>query len=1040
MESCARFDGGLIYIFGGKNSLKERDEEIYRFWELLAEKLPFTFVDESALDEALGAPDKLVVLLSDLPLRSAGKFVEFLKNGGGAFTISPLPFLNYLDDYGKRIERRDLFHEITALGGWYDFQEARLSEPTPQGIQHGFFFGITNWSASFSMDDFRINHELVPLLASRGGSVSAFKRKIGKGFIIHAGFPYFTTFEFVLNVYSALSLLLGKDTPEFVEKARRDFASALDEFIARGVSSIFGVQPEGWLPAPGKVYFLTHSHLDFSWLWNYHRTIEKMKLTSIRALKNILLFGEKGFKMNMTSPAFYWFMENYAPSVFKEILQNIKNGQWDPVTGDWVEHDCNVTSGESLVRQRLHGQRYLRSRFGISSSISWMPDTFGFPVQLPQIMKKSGQKYFFTNKLDWGDQYKLPLRIFEWVSPDGSSVIACNLPPGWGCAAFAPFHASTFREFARGSELDSGKILVSSSDFPLSESPENYVDIYPVLVGEGDGGAGPSEDLVRAALKYIENSSVVEGFFTAREFFHALEEKISSGGASPVKWADELYLPCHRGTYTSQWWIKSLNRRGETALFETEFLSLVLSYFAKERYPQERIDRAWKELLLYQFHDPLPGSGIREVYKEAREIIPRFVFSLKEDVIRKFSMISSGGAVRKLVFNPSPYEGKFYVEKSCGGVSLLSLTAGGFSEVPRGSSSGALEYRVPERASIENRFYRVEVSDGALESIKSLEDGIELLKEPVRIVAYSDKPVYWDNWEISPDYLEHPKAYFVASEIILREVASYSAVVMRGELAGSPFTWEIRLFRDLPFIENRLWTDWKSSRTLVKMWVNTIFSGKEVVASTQFGHYKRPFEPRSEYEKSKWEYPHQEWESIFNGKGAFHVINDSLYGSGIKDGRYGLTLIKAGNSPDPEADIYEHNWKIIFTHNMGDWKIGKPWVLSSFVNMPPFVMDVSAELAGRLLGKSILQISDNIVLSAFKKWEDGEGIVIRIFSPLGSEEEGILKLGLMREIKEVKELNFIEDIIDESPRGVDVEGNSLKILLAPWEIRTFLLK
>lgn len=1055
---------GKRFLYYHGNFSEIGDGELEAFLSGISSLFDLQTVDAEGLRVAL-KDGSFVLLLSDIPLSLKEKFVEFLSSGGVALAISPLPFVSYLDDSGSAVRRVDFFQEITGLAGWYDFKEARLSKPTGWGRKYGFFFPVTNWNAAFSEGDFSPRKGLYPLLASESGSVAAFARKVGRGLLVHAGNPYFTNLEFLLNVYSFMHVLFEGKVPPLVRKAMNDFPAVLTKFISEGVRGIlneavphssqasdFGKRPSG-----PSVVFLAQSHLDFSWLWNYDRTIEKMKLTSLRALKNIYRHSKNGFKMNMTSPAFYWFMENYAPSVFKEIKRRIQEGKWDPVTGDWVEHDCNVVSGESMVRQRLHGQRYLRSRFGFTSAISWMPDTFGFPLQMPQVLAKSAQKYFFTNKLDWGDEYKFPLRVFEWASPDGSSVLAVNLPPKWGCAAFAPFHSSEFAKYAVGSQIFRDKKVFScAEDLNLPQNPEDHVSFYPVLVGEGDGGAGPSEDLLEAAFRYVESSDAVRGFYTAGEFFRMLEKEVASKQGSLALWKDELYLPYHRGTYTSQWWIKSLNRRAETSLFRSEFLSLMLEKIFKEPYPGSILDRAWKEFMLYQFHDPLPGSAIREVYEEARKNIPEHVFSVEERLYRKIATLGDAGresgaktaAVKahssslKAVFNPAPYSGAFPVEKGCGEVAVARFDGSGFyrfASVVESASKIWSSHDAGRRAVIENEFYRVEVEDGSLVSIKDLRNDMELLSSPVEVVAYSDKPRYWDNWEISPDYTTHPKAHFVSSKIKVSFGKNFSEVLMEGSLDGSPFRWKIKLFRGLPFIENDIWTDWKSSRTVVKLWLNSVFSGDKVVSSTQFGHYVRPFEPRSAYEKSKWEYPHQEWEAIANDRGAFYVVNDSLYGSGIKDGKWGLTLLKAGNSPDPEADLYEHSWRILFYHSMGDWKEGKPWVVSSFLNLKPRIIELSPKVARRVLDRPLLRVSDDVVVSAFKKWEDGEGLVLRLFSPTGEAVDAEISLGLLKEIKAVKELNLIEDVISDSPEGVEIEGNALKVSLAPWEIRTLLI-
>ena len=96
-----------------------------------------------------------------------------------------------------------------------------------------------------------------------------------------------------------------------------------------------------------------------------------------------------------------------------------------------------------------------------------------------------------------------------------------------------------------------------------------------------------------------------------RRFFDQTEAELRDGAV----WAGELYLEHHRGTYTTQGATKQGNRRGELALRDAELWSALVDGDA----PTEDLHRAWQALLLHQFHDIIPGSGIHWVYEDTRE-------------------------------------------------------------------------------------------------------------------------------------------------------------------------------------------------------------------------------------------------------------------------------------------------------------------------------------------------------------------------------------------------------------------------------------
>ena len=296
------------------------------------------------------------------------------------------------------------------------------------------------------------------------------------------------------------------------------------------------------------------------------------------------------FVFNQSSAQLYRWIETESPETFERVKRRIEEGRWEPVGGMWVEADCQIPSGESMVRQMLYGQRYFEAKFGHRSRVAWLPDAFGFSPALPQLLRGAGMEGFFTYKLNWSETNEFPYDLYEWEGIDGSTVIAHDFEnPGQDYNGNITPHDiyGTWRNFE-------GK----------RHHPESLFSF-----GWGDGGGGPSEQM-------LENYARMKSFpamprlrmANVDEFFDRLPKQ------GLPRWTGELYLELHRGTLTTQARVKKLNREAEHRLLEAEATATLAALHGGE-YPREELEAAWKTLLLNQFHDILPGTSIGEVYE-----------------------------------------------------------------------------------------------------------------------------------------------------------------------------------------------------------------------------------------------------------------------------------------------------------------------------------------------------------------------------------------------------------------------------------------
>ena len=383
-------------------------------------------------------------------------------------------------------------------------------------------------------------------------------------------------------------------------------------------------------------YAVGNAHLDLAWLWPMAETYRKTERTFAAQLRLIEEYPE--YKFIQSQPASYEMCKKYYPELFARIKEAVKKGQWIADGAMWVEPDTNMAGGEALIRQLVHGKRYYKEEFDVDSEVLWLPDTFGYTAALPQILKGCGVKYLVTQKIFWsyneGEQF--PYHYFTWQGMDGSSIVSF-LPTSY-----------TYRT----NPVEVNKIWKERTQL-------QDLDAFLMPYGYGDGGGGPARDHVEFAKRQedLEGSAKVKMAGPA-EFFHDME---ALGG--PVNtYVGELYFSAHRGTYTSQAMIKQNNRKSELAMREMEIWS-ALAMAGGMDYDLSKADGLWKEVLLHQFHDILPGSSIARVYVEAEKAhkaIQEGAGEMTEQAFAALTRQSDEGAVT--VWNSLSFERTALVE------------------------------------------------------------------------------------------------------------------------------------------------------------------------------------------------------------------------------------------------------------------------------------------------------------------------------------------------------------------------------------------
>jgi alpha-mannosidase len=350
-----------------------------------------------------------------------------------------------------------------------------------------------------------------------------------------------------------------------------------------------------------------HTHIDVAWWWTVEQTREKVARSFATVLK--LMEEYPDYKFMSSQPQLYAFLKKRYPELYKKVKERIQEGRWEVEGGMWVEADCNLSSGESLVRQFLHGKKFFKEEFGKDNEVLWLPDVFGYSGALPQIMKKSGIKYFMTTKLAWNQFNKIPNDTFLWKGIDGSKILThfiTTLGVGQPIKDFFTTYNGT---------LHPDSIMGGWERYQNKEINHDILISY----GYGDGGGGPTKEMLETSLRMEKG---IKGIPKVRQefagvYFRELEQRVEHNPRLNT-WEGELYFEYHRGTLTSMARNKRDNRLSELRLMDLELLSVM----ALEKgfiYPERELQELWENVLLNQFHDILPGSSIREVYEVTKE-------------------------------------------------------------------------------------------------------------------------------------------------------------------------------------------------------------------------------------------------------------------------------------------------------------------------------------------------------------------------------------------------------------------------------------
>ncbi|HEX6489099.1 MAG TPA: glycoside hydrolase family 38 C-terminal domain-containing protein [Candidatus Dormibacteraeota bacterium] len=800
---------------------------------------------------------------------------------------------------------------------------------------------------------------------------------------------------------SAQSMLALRSSPEplftfgSIEAALLDanaWAELVDAKIARELSE----QPRDADPAH-RVTAVGHAHIDTAWLWPLREAKRKVARSWSTQLELMDEYPEHRFAASQ--PEQYTWLKNRHPELYDRVRRRVEEGRWEPVGAMWVEADSNLPSGEALVRQVLYGQRFWQQEFGRISTVGFLPDGFGFPASLPQILAGAGCTSFLTQKLSWNEVNKLPHNTFWWEGIDGTRLLT-HFPP-----------ADTYNGI-----FEVREVLDCSRRF--RDRGRSDRSLY--LFGWGDGGGGPEPEHLEIArrLRGVEGVPAVE-LGSVKAFFAA----VAAESPSLATWAGELYFELHRGTYTSQARTKRLNRQAEAALHAAELWSVV----AGGEYPRTELEAAWKTLLVNQFHDILPGSSVDWVYEQAERELAGVVGEAEALAAGAIHALAGAGQTPTW-FNPTGTARREVVEDA-----IVEVPACGYTTVTSRPEEGLVE--ASERH-LENELLRVEWDgEGRLTSVFDREHGREVLAAGERgnvLRLHRDEPALWDAWDLDITYEDSFEELPAPQSVRVTGAGLRGAVEMTRAFSASSLTQRLVLDHGSRVLRFETEVDWHEKHKVLRAYFPVSVRGPHATYEIQFGHIERPTHRNTSWDEARFEVCAHRWVDLGEAGYGVALLNDCKYGHNVLGSVIGISLLRAPQHPDPSADQGAHRFTYALMPHAGDFRSAGVIAAAESLN-PPLLRADTALAAGT--SASFLSVdTPQVVVSAVKRAEDSGAFVVRLYEAWGGACRARLRTSLP--IRRAT----LTDLLERESAAAELVDGEVRLDLRPFQILTLKLE
>lgn len=816
--------------------------------------------------------------------------------------------------------------------------------------------------------------------------------------------------HFALQICNQIMNTYRVGSQESILKCRK----LAEQFLGKNINSekVYQIESQQRF----RVSAIGHCHIDTAWLWPFAETRRKVARSWSTQLDLFERYPEHRFCCSQAQQ-YAWLKQDY-PKLFARVKDAVKAKNFEPIGGAWVEMDANMPSGEPLARQLMFGQRFFEREFGARSRVFWLPDTFGYCAQLPQVARLAGFDYGFTQKLSWNNINSFPHTTFNWVSPNGSQMLMHMTP----CEAYDV-------------QAQVGDVIRSISQHKnLSENGDSLI-----VFGNGDGGGGPLAVMLEK-LRRCRGVSDTVGALPAVTMggsvldFYSRIERESAHGRELTTWSGELYFELHRGTYTSQAHTKRNNRKSEILLHDIEYLATIASiYVSGYSYPKEKLDHMWEIVLLCQFHDVLPGSSIEMVYEDSDTLYAE-VFQIGDELLKQVLAALGLNKGKPGALNCLPW-------------SRSEVVGGKFFQGTDASATGS-PVSMDEKDGVytlRNDKLVVTIEMGTIRSIWDIQNKREVVAPGQKLgqfVMFDDQPLGSQAWDTELFSLDTREEVKIGSVKAGEKSATKASVVVDYQLSSqSKLHVTISLAAHSPYLEFACEADWHESMRFLKVEFPVDIVSTRASYETQFGLVERPTHFNTSWDTARFEVCMHKFADLSDQKYGVAVLNDCKYGFATQANVMRMSLLRAPKAPDAHADMGTHEFRFAVLPHSGP--VGVPVIRAAKEFNAPLRM-----IEGQNEHLDAIKFSGDeaIMLETIKRGEDdedvvtggakgsGKSVILRFYDALGGLGSGIVTTKF--EIKAAYKTNLLEDKLED----VEVKnGNEVAIHVRTFEIYTLKL-
>ena len=772
---------------------------------------------------------------------------------------------------------------------------------------------------------------------------------------------------------------------------------------------------------------IAHTHIDVEWLWDRAQTREKIQRSFSTAAMLMQRYPE--YRFMLSQPELYRYLKEEAPEKYAQLKEFIKDGRWEAEGAMYVEADCNLISGESLVRQILYGKKFFREELGVESRVLFLPDVFGYNAAMPQILRKSGIRHFVTSKLSWNDTNTMPVDCFMWQGIDGSEIFT----------NFITAQPYTGPEPARRTSY-TGKMTPADVKGAWNRfQQKQYASRAMTTFGWGDGGGGPTQEMLETQRRLAKGlpgmpvtriERLIDHLDKTREEFDAA---CSQNRYTP-RWVGELYFELHRGTYTSMAKNKRNNRKSELALQCVEALSCADMRFGGS-YDGEGIRETWTKVLHDQFHDIIPGTSIKPVYDGTDKDYAEIGAFCESIIEKKLASIADRVAADKgvLVYNPSGFS-------RSGIVTIDGKTAELTGEIPPfgwqvvENWNTATSVRV-DGLTAENPYYRLTLDNsGRIASLFDKQAQRQVFKEGCfgnELQVFEDYPLVYDNWEISSSYKSKMWVLEDAAEITPVTDGSRAGFRVSKRYMHSVIGYTVWLYSGDRRIDLDYTIDWHEHHQIMKAAFPLDVHANSATFDIQFGHVQRPTHENTSWDKAKFETCGHKWVDLSENGYGVSFLNDCKYGYSTEGSTLKLTILKCGTYPNPEADQGLHQFTYSILPHQGDFREAGVIRAAYGLNQPLLAKAVSGN-AGQLPVRYSLVACDqnNVIVETVKKAEADDGIIVRMYEAF--DRRTAAKITVAHGFREA----WLCDLMENPLEKLELVDDTVTVPVSNFEILT----